>query len=96
MSEYSPDCVSIHSTLGVIQKAKHKVNLAAWEKETAKWCAEQVGRIKKAYETHKSKPQMAQACQFKLGMSKSSHDLMVTNLSNKINCVTQNLILSEM
>ena len=53
-------------------------------------------RIKKVYETHKSKLQMTQACQFKLEMSKSSHDLTVTNLNNKISCVTQNSILSEM
>ena len=88
MSGYPPGRVPIRTTSGAIRKAKHKANLAAWEKEAAKWCAEQVGRTKKVYETHKSKPQMAQAHQFKLGTSKSSHDLTVTNLNNKISCIT--------
>ena len=53
-------------------------------------------RTKKTYETHYSKFQMMiQTHQVKQEMSKSSHDLRVTNLNNKINDIMRNLILSK-
>ena len=56
----------------------------------------QIRRMKKIYKTSNFKSQITVSiCQVKQEMSKSSHDLRVTNLSNKISNIIRNLILSE-
>jgi len=75
---------------------KYTASLTAWNKKISEWYVKQVRRTKKTYKTSNFKFQIITSThQVKQEMSKSSHDLRVINLSNKISSITRNSILSE-